>query len=41
MEMMMIMMEIITTFDLLNKFKNNIDADMHKFDKKSISEENK
>ena len=29
------------TFDLLNKFKNNIEADMHKFDKKYISEENK
>ena len=29
------------TFDLLNKFKNNMKADMHEFDKKYISEENK
>ena len=29
------------TFDLLNKFKNNMAADMHKFDKKYIIEENK
>ena len=28
-------------FDLLNKFKNNMKADMHEFDKKYISEENK
>ena len=29
------------TFDLLNKFKNNIEADMHDFNKKFISKENK
>ena len=29
------------TFDLLNKFKNNIEADMHDFNKKFIREENK
>ena len=28
------------TFDLLNKLKNSIEADMHEFDKKYISEEN-
>ena len=29
------------TFDLLNKFKNNMKPDMHEFDKRYISEENK
>ena len=29
------------TFDLLNKFKNNIEADMHDFNKKFISKKNK
>ena len=28
-------------FDLLNKFENNMKADMHEFDKKYINEENK
>ena len=41
MMMTMIMIGNDKTFDLLNKFKNNMKADMHEFDKRYISKENK